>query len=97
MSTEAVGMLSKIEPFAGLPEDVLDAVAAQLALMTFPAGTVLAEQGRTTMDQVYIVRSGRLDLFFESRGEKTLSSVLEAGDLFGGISILMNAGLAIPA
>jgi CBS domain-containing protein len=95
MSTEAVGMLSKIEPFAGLPEDVLDAVAAQLALMTFPAGTVLAEQGRTTMDQVYIVRSGRLDLFFESRGEKTLRSVLEAGDLFGGISILMNAGLAI--
>jgi CBS domain-containing protein len=47
------------------------------------------------MDQIYIVHSGRLDLFFESRGESALRSVLEAGDVFGGISILMNAGLAI--
>ena len=66
-----------------------------MALMTFPAGTVLAEQGRTTLDRIYIVGSGRLDLFFESRGEMVLRSVLEARDIFGGISILMNAGLAI--
>ncbi len=95
MNQEAVDLLSKIEPFALLPGDVLGAVAAQLALMTFPGGTVLAEQGRTTMDQIYIVRSGRLDLFFESRGEKALRSALDAGGIFGGISILMNAGLAI--
>lgn len=95
MKPNAVDFLSKIEPFARLPGDVLEAAAAQLALMTFSGGTVLAEQGRTTMDQIYIVRSGRLDLFFESRGEKALRSSLEAGDIFGGISILMNAGLAI--
>ena len=63
--------------------------------MTFPSGTVLAEQARTTLDQIYIVRSGRLELFFESRGEKSLRHALEPGDIFGGISILMNAGLAI--
>jgi CBS domain-containing protein len=95
MSQDAVDLLSKIEPFAHLPKDVLEAVASQLALMTFPSGTVLAEQGRTTLSQVYIVRSGRLDLFFESLGKKNLHRVLEPGDLFGGISILMNAGLAI--
>jgi CBS domain-containing protein len=95
MSTEAFTMLSKTEPFSGLPGEVLTAVAAQAALMTFPSGTVLAEQARTSLDQIYIVRSGRLDLFFESRGEKSLRRALEPGDIFGGISILMNAGLAI--
>jgi CBS domain-containing protein len=95
MSQNAVDLLSQTEPFAHLPVDVLEAVAAQLALMTFPSGTVLAEQGRTTLSQVYIVHSGRLDLFFERLGKKALHRVLEPGDLFGGISILMNAGLAI--
>ena len=95
MSQEAADLFAKIEPFAGLPGDVRQAVAALTATMTFPSGTVLAEQGRTTMDRVYIVGSGRLELFFESRGDKALRSVLEAGDIFGGISILMNAGLAI--
>ena len=93
MSTEAVGILSKIEPFSRLPGEAVEAVAAQAALMTFPSGTVLAEQARTTLDQIYIVRSGKLELFFESRGEKSLRHALEPGDIFGGISILMNAGL----
>jgi CBS domain-containing protein len=95
MNREALELLSKIEPFAGLPREVREATAAQLALMAFAGGTVLAEQGRTTLDQIYIVRSGRLDLFFKSQGAETLRSALEAGDIFGGISILMNASLAI--
>ena len=95
MSQEAVNLLSKIEPFSRLPVDVLAAVAAHAALMTFPSGAVLAEQGRTTLDQIYIVSSGKLDLFFESRGERSLRGALEPGDIFGGISILMNASLAI--
>jgi CBS domain-containing protein len=95
MSSASVGLLSKIEPFSRLPLDVLEAVAAHAPLMTFPSGTVLAEQGRTTLDQIYIVSSGQLDLFFESRGKKSLRSTLKPGDIFGGISILMNAGLAI--
>jgi CBS domain-containing protein len=95
MSTEVFTLLSKTEPFSRLPAEVLTAVAAQAAPMTFPSGTVLAEQARTTLEQIYIVRSGRLELFFESRGEKSLRRALEPGDVFGGISILMNAGLAI--
>jgi CBS domain-containing protein len=63
--------------------------------MTFPSGAVLAEQGRTTLAQIYIVSSGRLELFFESRGERSLRGTLAPGDIFGGISLLMNAGLAI--
>jgi CBS domain-containing protein len=95
MNTEAIEILLKIEPFALLPGDVVDAVARQVALMTFPDGAVLAEQGRTTLEQIYIVRSGKLELFFESHGERSLRGMLNPGDVFGGISILMNAGLAI--
>jgi CBS domain-containing protein len=95
MQPDAVEVLSLSEPFARLPRDILESVASQLTLITYPKGSVLAMQGRTTLTHVYLVRSGSLEIFFESRGRKTMHGVLGAGDLFGGISILMNAGLSI--
>jgi CBS domain-containing protein len=95
MPDKPVELLSKTQPFSLLPLSVLEATAAKLSLMTFSQGTVLALQGRTTLDYVYLVRSGSLELFFEGDGRKTLHGTLHRGDCFGAISILMNAGLSI--
>ena len=95
MPTEAVELLSKAPPFSLLPFPVLEETASKLSLMTFSRGTVLALQGRTTLDYVYLIRSGSLELFFESDGRKTLQGALGPGDIFGAISILLNAGLSI--
>jgi CBS domain-containing protein len=95
MPAEAVELLSKTPPFSLLPFPVLEETASKLSLMRFSRGTVLALQGRTTLDYVYIVRSGSLELFFESDGRKTLQGTLGPGDIFGAISLLLNAGLAI--
>jgi len=95
MPAEAAELLSKTQPFSLLPLTVLEETASKLSLMRFPRGTVLALQGRTTLDYVYLIRSGSLELFFESDGRKTLQGTLGPGDVFGAISILMNAGLSI--
>ena len=95
MPAEPVELLSQTRPFSLLPLPVLEETASKLSLMTFSRGTVLALQGRTTLDYVYLIRSGSLELFFESNGRKTLQGTLDPGDIFGAISILMNAGLSI--
>jgi len=95
MPEEAIELLSKTKPFAMLPRPVLVETAAKLSLVTFPQGTVLAVQGRTTLDYLYLIRSGNLELFFEREGRRTLQGGLVPGDVFGAISILMNAGLSI--
>lgn len=95
MASDAVECLSRVDPFSVLPPPVIEATAALLQLVTFPSGEVLALQGRTTLEDVYIVRSGALELFFDSHGRKTLYGTLGPGEVFGAISILMNAGLAV--
>jgi CBS domain-containing protein len=95
MNMNAVELLSKTQPFARLPHQVVEEAAATLVLMTFQPGTMLAVQGRTSLDHVYLVRSGRLELFMETEGRKALQGVIGAGGVFGAISILMNVGLSI--
>lgn len=95
MPAEPVELLSRNPPFSGLPLPVLEEAASKMSLMTFSRGTVLALQGRTTLDYVYFIRSGSLELFFEGDGRKTLQGALGPGEIFGAISILMNAGLSI--
>jgi CBS domain-containing protein len=95
MPDEPVELLSKTTPFSLLPHPVLEGIVPKLSLMTFPQGTVLTLQGRTTLDYVYLIRSGSLELFFEGDGRKNLQGTLGPGDIFGAISILMNAGLSI--
>jgi CBS domain-containing protein len=91
----SVELLSQSSPFSRLPLPVLEETASKMSLMTFSRGTVLALQGRTTLDYVYFIRSGSLELFFDGDGRKTLQGALGPGEIFGAISILMNAGLAI--
>jgi CBS domain-containing protein len=95
MPDSPIDLLRATEPFGRLPPEVLEATAAKLDLITYPKGSVLTVQGQSTLAYVYILRSGTLELYFEHRGEKTLQGALSRGDIFGGISILMNAGLSI--
>ncbi len=95
MPAMSVELLSQSSPFSRLPLPVLEETASKMSLMTFSRGTVLALQGRTTLDYVYFIRSGSLELFFDGDGRKTLQGALGPGEIFGAISILMNAGLAI--
>jgi len=81
--------------FSKLPKKELEFVAGEIAIKKYPKNTILAVQGRTKMDCVYIIHEGSMELFYETDGQKNIKGNLDPGDTFGGVSILMNAGISV--
>lgn len=95
MKLNRVRFLKSVMPFSGLPEAELEALADRLAVAEYPANTTLFVQMQSRVDNLYILVDGALQLFFQEDGERTLQGFLEEGDTFGGISMLLNDGVAI--
>ena len=95
MNDHTLQLLSKVDPFSRLPKKDLQNVAEKLTVINYPKGYTLSEQGKTTLEHIYIIISGSLELFYTTEGEDILSGTLDSGDIFGGISILMNNGLSV--
>jgi len=95
MEDEINKFLAGLALFSKLPKKEVSFVAGEIEVKKYPKSTILAVQGRTKLDCVYIIKQGRLELFYESHGERDLKGVLEPGDSFGGVSILMNAAISV--
>ena len=52
-------------------------------------------QGQSKLEYLYIIKKGAAERYFEENDEKTLRGMMGEGDMYGGISMLMNKGLAI--
>ena len=87
--------MSQTPPFSELPENELLRVAAEMSEKIFPKDTILSVQGKTKLESIYIIKEGALELFYETGGEKELIGFLKPGEIFGGICILMNAGITV--
>ena len=95
MSPSILTFLSKQAPFSELPPAECKRIAESIRIENYDSGHNLSIQGRTKLESIYIVREGILELFYESRGEKEMSGIIKPGEVFGGISILMNAGISV--
>jgi CBS domain-containing protein len=95
MKDQIYQFLSHTPPFSELPENELLRVAAEMSIENFPKNTVLSVQGKTKLESIYIIKEGSLELFYENGGEKELIGFLKPGEIFGGICILMNAGITV--
>ncbi len=87
--------LSRIPPFSSLPKNELQRVAQSTVIRFYPKETILFVQGRSKLDCIYIIQGGEIELFYEREDGKTQISSMRDGDIFGGVSVLMNAGIAI--
>ena len=87
--------LSGIAPFSFLTEETLEQVSESLSTASYTKGTVLFIQGQTRIAHLHILQKGSVEKYYEQNGRKTLSEVSGEGDLFGGISMLLNSGLAV--
>lgn len=94
-ASQALNMLAGTMPFSFLPEEVLETVAGEIALVKYAAETVLFIQDRSTVDYLYILQKGAAERYFEEKGKKRIQAVLAEGDIFGGISMLMNNGISV--
>jgi CBS domain-containing protein len=94
-AVQAKILLSGMAPFSFLHEDALEQACEALSIASHAKGTVLFIQGQTRVEHLYILHRGSVEKYYQQNGQKTLSEVSGEGDLFGGISMLLNDGLAV--
>jgi len=95
MKNQYARFISGFPPFDALPENEISKIREQITELPLAKGDILSVQGKTKIDRIYIVKNGVLELFYEKFGRKTLTGELKPGNIFGGISILMNAGISV--
>jgi len=84
----------RFKPFSLLSEEQFASIAGHLYTESASKGSVLLIQEITTVDCFRILTSGAARFYFEFNFSETLKRNLHAGSSFGGISILLNEGIA---
>ncbi len=87
--------LSRLVPFSFLSEEEINKVSKEISITNYPRDTVLFAQGRSKVEYLYIIQKGAAERYFEENDQKTLRGLLGEGDMYGGISILLNNGISI--
>lgn len=95
MTETLLTFLSQHPPFEYLPRQELEKIVSVLKPADYPADTILCIQGQTSIENLYIIYQGALELYFQEDVKKSLNGFLVEGDTFGGISMLVNEGFAI--
>jgi CBS domain-containing protein len=94
-TTQAVQFLSGVVPFSFLPEEELETISSNLSIVHYPKGAVLFVQGQSRLDNFYVIQKGAAERYIEENDQKRLRGVLGEGDTYGGISLLLNNGIAV--
>ncbi|MCW8800664.1 MAG: glucokinase, partial [Desulfobacter sp.] len=92
---DAFQFLAGLPVFASLPREEIEKVAEAVSVKDYAKDHVLAIQGQTKIDSLYVVQKGSFALFDEKNGTKKLAGFIKSGEVFGGITILMNAGISL--
>jgi len=94
-ASQAFLFLSGVVPFSFLPEEEIERIASDLAIVHYPKHTLLAVQGQTRIEYLYIIQRGAVERYFEEHEQKTLRGIIGEGDTYGGISLLLNEGVSV--
>jgi len=92
--SEREAFLASVAPFQFLPRAEIETIAANLSTAAYENGRRLFVQEKTRIPHILLVRSGRLERTIQSDDSPVLREVLEAGEIFGGISLLFNNGIS---
>jgi CBS domain-containing protein len=87
--------LANTDPFSFLPEGEIEQIAGELSLVHHPKNSVLYVQARSRVGYLYILQKGSAERYFEETGRKKMIALLGEGDIYGGISILLNDGISV--
>ena len=92
---QAKHFLSRLDPFSFLPAEETALVAEKLTMVQHPKDTVLFVQERSRVGYLYILQKGSAERYYEENYQKTMSEMLSEGDIYGGISMLVNDGISV--
>ncbi len=92
---QAFQFLSGVVPFSFLPDDEIEKTAANLSIVHYPKGSIACVQGRTRLEYLYIIQKGAAERYYEENDQKKLRGLLQEGDIYGGVTLLVNDGIAV--
>jgi CBS domain-containing protein len=95
MSQDYFLFLSNIEPFSFLSEKEIKHISDLIQVEFFNEKKILFRQGISRLEKIYILKEGTAERFYESIDKKIVKDDLHKGEIFGGISILLNESIAI--
>lgn len=95
MSPDYFLFLSNIEPFSFLPEKEIKHIADLIQVELFNEKKILFRQGISKLEKIYILKEGTAERFYEAIDKNIITDALHEGEIFGGISILLNESVAI--
>ena len=64
-------------------------------MVQHPEDTILFIQERSRVGYLYILQKGSAERYYEENYNKTMSEMLSEGDVYGGISMLVNDGISV--
>ncbi|MCP4690088.1 MAG: cyclic nucleotide-binding/CBS domain-containing protein, partial [Desulfobacterales bacterium] len=92
---QAQTFLAGVDPFSFLPEEEIEQLSTELEMVRFSRDTVLFVQGRSRVGYLYILQAGSAERYYEEGNKKNMRGILSRGDLYGGISMLLNDGVSV--
>jgi CBS domain-containing protein len=92
---QAKHFLSPLVPFSFLPAEEIELIAKNLTMVQHPEDTILFVQERSRVGYLYILQKGSAERYYEENYNKTMSEMLSEGDLYGGISMLVNDSISV--
>jgi CBS domain-containing protein len=92
MNNAKLTFLNKVPPFAALAADDQENIAKFLTQKNYARNTVLFFQGKSNIENLFIINNGAVELFFKRKEQKLHRKLLQENEVFGGIAILMSGG-----
>ena len=87
--------LKTVAPFTRLPEEVIEEIASRVSFLKYPEGTILFVQEQTKVQYLYIIQKGAAERYYEESDRKVRGGLSGEGTVYGGISMLLNDGIAV--
>lgn len=95
MKDDVIRFLSRITPFSFLGEGEIEEIAGEMTLVFYPRNTSIFTQGLSPIEALFIIEKGAAERFFEGSDKSIDGALMGEGDIFGGISMLINKSICI--
>ena len=95
MKPDILRFLSSMPHFSFLTKDELDLVVSKATITHLPKGHPVSVQGKTRIENALVIMKGQLSLYQEDQGQLKLAGYIKKGEVFGGITVMLNAGISL--
>jgi CBS domain-containing protein len=95
MNKKIFKYLAEMPQFKPLNREDIVKLAGSVEVREYNNNEVIAKQNQTKIDHIYVILKGQLSLFHDKQGQRSPIGYIKKGEIFGGISLLLNGGISL--